>query len=648
MASPTIVASVCRFLSAHPPFSRMESEQVEFVATNVELAYYRNAEILLSPGGGPPEHCFIVKQGVVEGIRPEPGQATGGESDAMRTVLQLTAGEVFPAAALLAARSVITTYRARGDTFCWLLPRARFDELAERSPLFLKFCRSRLSSLLDLSDQALQASYATQGAQRREMDATLASVSRGDPVTSAPSDTLRSVFETMERRSVGSVVVVDPGSPGDAGDAGNPDASGASVRGIFTRQDVIGRVSLPGLSLDTPISEVMTAPVVSLAAEATVADAMLLMAERSIRHVPVTRAGRLVGIVTERDLFVIQRRSMRQIGDDIRKTADARQMPRVAEDIRAWSRSLVAQGVSAAFVARLISRLNDQVTARLLELVGRERGVDSDALCWLAMGSEGREEQSIATEQDNGLILPQSLETPRDEILEFALQVNRSLDACGYPLCKGGVMASNPKWCLDEAQWRALFDDWIARGDPQSLLHSSTFFDFRALAGRVEFAQTLRAHVAAAARANSRFLKQMSDNALRNPPPSSWTAGAIGHLFTPEVAEIDLKMHGAVLFVDGARMLSLAHGVQETGTAERFAALAAAGSIPPPEARSWTDAFQFIQSLRLRVQHGHDDPAEKPNTIDTRQLSALDRRVLKEAFHQAHLLQQRLALDYPG
>jgi CBS domain-containing protein len=339
---------------------------------------------------------------------------------------------------------------------------------------------------------------------------------------------------------------------------------------------------------------------------------------------------------------------MRQIGDAIRRTASVAEMPRVAADIRAWPRSLVAQGVSAAFVTRLISRLNDQLTARLVELIAGERGINLGQVCWLALGSEGREEQTIATDQDNGLIFGPDLETPREALLEFALQVNHALDACGYPLCKGGVMASNPNWCLDQEGWRALFDGWIERGDPQSLLHSSIFFDFRPIAGREELARALRLHVTAAARANSRFLKQMSDNALRNAPPSSWTAGSIGQLFAAQASEVDLKMRGAVPFVDGARLLALAHGVEATGTAERFAALAQAGAIPEHEARSWIDAFQFMQALRLRAQHRSDANADKPNTIDTHDLSALDRRVLKEAFHQAHLLQQRLALDYPG
>lgn len=615
----------------------MSEEDVQFVAAHCELAYYRNAEIILSPGSGVPEHCFIVKQGVVERLRAEAGR-NGASERTMRTDMQLADGEVFPVAALLAERAVVTTYRASGDTFCWVLPRARFDELTERSAAFLQFCRSRLHSLLDLSDKAVQASYATEIAQRREMDTMLASVIQREAVVCAPQDSLRKVFETMERHSVGSVVVVAPGS----------ESAEAQVRGIFTRQDVLGRVVLPGVSLDTPISEVMTAPVASLDATRTVGDAMLMMAEHAIRHIPVTQADRLVGVVTERDLFVMQRRSLRQIGDALRRTASVAEMPRVAADIRAWPRSLVAQGVSAAFVTRLISRLNDQLTVRLVELIARERGVNLGQVCWLALGSEGREEQTIATDQDNGLILGPDLATSRDALLEFALQVNQALDACGFPLCKGGIMASNPKWCLDQNEWRKLFDGWIERGDPQSLLHSSIFFDFRPITGRGELSRALRTHVAAAARANKRFLKQMSDNALRNTPPSSWTAGGIGQLFAAQASEVDLKMHGAVPFVDGARLLALAHGVEATGTAERFAALARAGAIREHEARSWIDAFQFMQALRLRAQQRSDASADKPNTIDTHDLSALDRRVLKEAFHQAHLLQQRLALDYPG
>jgi CBS domain-containing protein len=210
-------------------------------------------------------------------------------------------------------------------------------------------------------------------------------------------------------------------------------------------------------------------------------------------------------------------------------------------------------------------------------------------------------------------------------------------------------MAGNPKWCLSLSQWKELFDGWIERGDPQSLLNANIFFDFRPLAGDPSLAQALRDHVAARAAAVPRFLKQMSDNALRNGPPQSWTAGVFETLFGREAAVVDLKMNGTVPFVDAARLLALAHGVHATGTVQRFEALADAGGVLPREVRNWIDSFQFLQSLRLRAQHiGQPTPDANPNVLDTRTLSALDRRILKEAFREARLVQQRLAMDYPG
>lgn len=634
MASNTLLAGVSQFLKEHPPFSMMADADVEFVARNVEVAYYARGEVLIGPGDGAPAACFIIKQGLVEGLRRRPDRP---EAELEPTV-QRVPGEMLPISALMAQRPVMSTYRAAGDVFCWLLPKARFDELLQRSPVFLDFCKRRMASLLDLSHQALQASYAAGTTHWRSINAPLESMLGRAPVTCAPEESLRAVFERMEHERVGAVIVVR-----------SPAAESDQVVGIFTRKDVLGRVVLPGRSLDEPVSNVMSAPVVTLKASDTVGEAMLVMADRTIRHIPVMRDGRLAGVVAERDLFVLQRRSMNQIGDAISRAASVDDLKLPAADIRHWSRSLVAQGVSAGFITRLISRLNDQLSVRLIELKAAEHGVPLDRLCWLALGSEGREEQTIASDQDNGLIVADEFASSIDALLAFAQAVNQALDACGYPLCKGGIMAGNPKWCLGLSQWKALFDGWIERGDPQSLLNANIFFDFRALAGDSSLAQALRDHVTPRAAAVPRFLKQMSDNALRNGPPQSWTAGVLETLFSREAAVVDLKLNGTVPFVDAARLLALANGIRATGTVERFETLATMGVVPAAEVRGWVDSFQFFQSLRLRAQHmGEPGPEGNPNSLDTRTLSGLDRRILKEAFREARRLQQRLALDYPG
>ena len=613
----------------------MDGEDVEFIARRVEIAYFAHGEELVGPADGPPEHCYIVKQGAVrcEGSVRMPIGNKAGEPDT-----HLGPGDLFPVGALTAQRPVQRVYSASGDVFCWVLPREDFEELTQRCPIFMEFCHRRFGVLLDLSRRAVQASYALEAAQARVIHAPLASVMHAPAVTAGLDEPLRQVFERMERTRVGSVVVTDSEADGPERPVG-----------IFTKEDLLGRVVLPELSLDTPIREVMSAPVETLAGKDTVADAMLLMASRTIRHIPILEGRALVGLVSERNLFELQRRSLRQMSDAIRSASSVDELAAVAADVREWSKNLVAQGVGASFITRLISGLNDKLTTRLIDLEAGTAGLMVARICWIALGSEGREEQTISTDQDNGIVIADGAEVDPELLLRFADSVNRALDVCGFPLCKGDIMARNPQWSLPLAAWKARFDEWIDAGDPQSVLHANIFFDFRALSGNRMLASSLRTHVTARAAANPRFLKQMSDNALQNGPPHSWVAGVLEHLIASDVAEVDLKMTGTVPFVDGARVLALAHGVRATGTAERLRALVELGKARTEEVENWIAAFQFLLGLRLRVQHrGSSAARENPNLLDTRTLSRIDRRVLKESFREARMLQQRLALDYPG
>jgi CBS domain-containing protein len=326
---------------------------------------------------------------------------------------------------------------------------------------------------------------------------------------------------------------------------------------------------------------------------------------------------------------------------------------------------LVAQGVAAGQLTRMISSLNDQLAVRILELVAPKHEIAGVRLCWLGMGSEGRGEQTIATDQDNGLIFAaDNPDTPPDDVrarlLPLAREVNEAMDRCGYPLCKGGVMAMNPRWCASLGEWQSAFANWIDRGDPESLLAANVFFDFRALWGDATLAAALRADIAARAQANARFLKQMSDNALRNRPPLNWRGELQGAEDPSGEESIDLKMSGSVPFVDGARIYALATGVTETNTVDRFVAAGERRGIPEAEIRAWCDAFEYIQMLRLREQHrkaasgegggvgSASSPSPNPNLVPLDDLGDLDRRILKEAMRQVRKLQQRLELDYPG
>jgi CBS domain-containing protein len=375
------------------------------------------------------------------------------------------------------------------------------------------------------------------------------------------------------------------------------------------------------------------------------------MSRHGLRHVPVTDGGRVVGIVSERDLFAMQKLSVKQVGGAIRVAADVPTLAAVAADIRRLARNLLGQGVGARQLTELISHLNDLVVQRLVELTAARHGLDLQRACWLAFGSEGRGEQTIATDQDNGLIFV-SDDPARDRPawLAFAREVNEALDACGYPLCKGQVMASNPQCCLTADEWFARFAHWVDHGSPTDLLNASIYFDFRAIAGRTSLAQPLRERVLAATVRTPRFMKQMAENALRNRVPLNWR-GAIETRDRDGHRWLDLKLNGTMPFVDAARLYALAHGIDAVGTRARFEAAAVPMKVDAQEARTWAEAFEFLQMLRLRVQieradgHGSAD-ADNPNLVDLGQLSDIDRRVLKEVFRVGRTLQQRMELDY--
>jgi CBS domain-containing protein len=628
--SSSMVSHLRAELRAHAPFAQMAAADIDrFIAASTQ-AYFEPGEAVLSPAAGPITALHCIRRGRVSG-RHGSADAQGG--------FEFEAGELFPIGAALAGRAVTATYTAAADTFCLLLPLDAMHALAAASAPFADFLNSRVQQFLDLSRKSLQVAYASQTLAEQSLETPLADLVRRAAFGVAPTTPIEVALRAMHERRIGSVLVIDD--------------DGGRALGILTRHDVLGRITLPALPLSTPIAAVMSHPVATLGLQHTAQDAALLMSRRGIRHVPVTDAdGRVIGIVSERDLFALQRLSLKQVSTAIRAAPDVATLGAVAGDIRRFARNLLGQGVRARQLTELISHLNDVLGERLVTLVAAAHGLDLGRACWLAFGSEGRSEQTIATDQDNGLVFD-SADPARDRPawLAFARAVNEALDACGYPLCKGNVMASNPDCCLTQAEWLARFTHWIDHGAPEDLLAASIYFDFRPLAGDARLVQPMRALVTTQAARNPRFMRQLADNALRNAPALNWHGG-IDTKDEGAQAVIDLKLHGTAIYVDAARLYALAHGVAATGTRARFEAVAGAMGAPPQEAEAWVGGFEVLQMLRLQVQlererrEAVDAPDGNPNLVDVAALNDIDRRVLKESLRVARRLQQRIQLDY--
>ncbi len=626
-AAGAVLAPVIEFLVRHAPFDRMTPAHLETLARRAQLAFYARGETITDPAQGVSERFFIIKQGRVRGeIEP------GGEHDAW----ELHAGECFPIGALLSRRPVRMAQRAVEDTFCFELPRDVFDKLYADSPEFQDFCSRRLASMLDRTLITLQATITARISGEAPPDAALSSLLRRSPVTCPPGTPLRAALAIMHAEHVGSMVVADA--------AGRP-------LGIFTLHDLLARAAQKEFSFDTAIEQVMTSKVTALAPSDTVHAAALVMARESIGHVCVVEKGRLRGVVSERDLFSLQRIGLARLSRIIAKAPDIASLARHARDIHRLIDQMLAQGISVTQLTQIIALLNDHVTRRAIELVLAESGAPDLSFTWLSFGSEGREEQTLKTDQDNGIlfVLPRGRKADglRKTLLPLAQRINTVLDDCGYPLCTGNIMASNPECCLSLDEWKARFSHWIDHGAPEHLLKASIFFDFRTLTGDDAPVAELRQWVGKQAAGNPRFLRQMAENALRNEPPLGLVRDFVLESGGAHDRELDLKLRGITPFVDGARLLALAHGVDATNTHARLRAVARTGELPEAEAEAWCDALSFIQLLRMRNHQRQERHGEAlDNFINPDALNELDRRILKEAFRQARKLQTRVRLDY--
>lgn len=618
MSTPAdaLVTQQLALLRRHAPFDAMAEAPLRQLLAGAEQCYFAPGERICAPEDGEVRALYIVKSGLVSAHQgfaelDRPGQGWQYES-----------GDCFPIAALMKGRAVTSRYQAEDDVFAWRVDAGLVHAVAAQSPELAAHLSARVLQLIQLADRAQARGAQAAALAEQRLEQPLGQLMRTQLLTVSPETPLELALRAMAQRRVGSVLVADRQQ---------------RLLGLLSRDDVLERVTLPQRSLQTPIERVMSPPLHTLTVTHSAQDAALLMSRHTLRQVPVLDAGgRLAGIVSERDLFAHSRMSVQRVGSELRVAASVVELVDTAPRIRELARQLGQQGVAARTLTGLIAHLHDLFTERLVQLHAETLGLDLGQAAWMAFGSEGRGEQTVATDQDNGLVFAgPAAERPRWLALGDA--VCSSLAQAGVPLCKGGVMASQPDCCRSVDEWRQAFSHWLLQGTPQDLLRVSIFFDARAVAGQLALAQPLRE--LARGPAQPRFLRLMAENALLREPPLSWR----GALDADEQGGIDLKLRGSALFVEAARLLALATGCGALGTRERLLQAGELLGVAAPEREGWAAAFDFLQGLRLRQQLAD---ASSGNWVSLGALNDLDRRTLRVSLRVLQRLQERIRLDY--
>lgn len=626
-----IQQATIRHLQQFMPFQKMDREAMRYLVSQISINYFSEGEVILDDKSPlPPTHFYILKQGMVE------SQREAKDSQFYKNAFEFEEGDSFPLGPLLTQRPNVSQFIALNDCFVYQIPAQAFHHLRDISPEFKSYCETRIASLLEESKRIIQTQYAVTQPDQHPLSQRIDDLLSGTPFACDSQTPVHEVLSVLDKQDIGSMVIVD--------DHHIP-------VGIFTLHDVLRRIAMPQAKLDDPIAQHMTPQPVCLSRDAMAYEAAVLMARHGFRHVLITdpSTGRLEGVISEKDLFSAQRVGLRQLSQRIQEAPSIARLREAKDEIKVLTKQMMAQGVAISQLTHIISSLNDAITDRLIQLILPDfPKVQQIPFAWLAMGSEGRIEQMFYTDQDNGIIFadpddPKLLSEQRHALLAFAKAVNYALDALGFPLCKGQIMAMNPQWCLSFSEWCAKFQRWMNTPDPQALLNSSIFFDFRGIAGQLSLSEQLRHWLQARVHKEKSFLRFMAKNALLNKPP----LGFLKDFSTNKNNAIDLKINGAALLVDIARLLALAHQSKATNTEQRFREVVGKTRFTEKQLNGCIETFHFLQLLRMQ-HHFTLDSQRLPlsNEIDPASLNALNTRVLREAFRLIRELQQSIAHQY--
>ena len=611
------LADVENFLAATPPFDLLDPPLLRRAAAATEAFYRRRGTVLLEIGDLN-DALYVVRRGAVEAR-----DADGALVD------RYGEGESFGVLSVLTGKPVRLRITSIEDGLFWYLPRAALEALRAGSPafetFFIRSVEQRLLAATQPRDSSGDALYMTPMGELvcREL------------VVATPVTTIADAAWTMSQQGVSSLLI----------------ARDDAVCGIVTDRDLRNRVLAQGRDPAEPVESIMTRDPLTLDAASPVLEGILAMVGRGIHHLPLTRDGHIVGMVTTRDLLTLQTQHPLYLAAQVQKAdsidalvATCRQVPRLFE-------LMVASGIRAEEVPQVLTTLNDAITRRLIGLAERQLGAAPARYAWLAFGSQARGEQSLWTDQDNGLVYADDAPAGSDEwFAELARIVCDGLDACGYPYCPGRVMAISDEWRQPLTGWLGHFHDWATLPDPDAVLRVSIFFDLRGVHGDPALAARLGAAVGAigSGRGKGAFLAALARQAARYDVPLGFFRQFVLASEGEHRETLELKASGLMPLTDLVRVRALEAGISVPGTRARIARLVEAGRMSPRDGDRLAGAHRLLAGLRVQLHAGQVRRGEPlHNHLDPGALSHAERAALKDAFLVIREAQRGLLLDFP-
>lgn len=604
------ILEIQNFLASHPPFDELPEETVLYVSQHMEIAYYRQDTPIIHFGDDIHD-LYMVRSGVVEIYRRK------GE-----LYNRLDEGDLFGQMGLLTNNKVRFPAKAVEDTLVYCLSAEIFQELYDGFDSFADF--------VEVEDTVRLRQAVSNNTNENDLTTSkVRTLLTRDAPTIERSSTIQNAARLMADEQVSSLLIIDPEI------VDNDEEDTSPVLGIITDRDLCTRVLAESLDPQDEVGSVMSTDVISLDHNAYVYEAMLTMLRYNVHHLPVLKNKQPIGIIETTDIVRYESQNSLLLVSSIFQQQSVEELKSLSEQVGDSFVRLVNEDANAHMVGTAMSVIGRSFKQRIIELAEEELGSAPIPYCFLALGSMGRDEQLVVTDQDNAIILDDSYdEKKHGKYFEaFAKFICDALADCGYSYCTGDIMATNPEWRMTRKEWEACFSDWIDDPNPKALLNASIFFDLDGVYGKLKWAEQLNSFIVRRARRNNRFLACLARNALNRTPPLGFFKDFVMEKDGQHNNSINLKRRGTAPLVDLIRVHALAVGSRSTNSFERLDDIHEAGILPKGRARDLKDALEFISMVRISHQAIDVEQGIEPdNNIEPENLSDFERRNLKDAF----------------
>ncbi|MCL1147622.1 DUF294 nucleotidyltransferase-like domain-containing protein [Shewanella marinintestina] len=593
---------ITHFLQDRVPFDSLDEAALTRCCQALTIGYYSKASshVPLDPDN---PQLYIVRSGAFE-VRDKNGELLD----------RLGEGDYFGFPSLLSGEEASNRVAILEDGLVYHLPPEIFDFFRQQSREFDRFFNRAFAKRLRNQGRFKAKDLTT--------TSRITSLMSKSPLSIDMKASVADASKLMRSARVSSVLVIDNNK----------------LVGILTDRDLRNRVLAENLDGSLPVHQAMTTTPVSIEPNALVFEAMLMMSEHNVHHLPVVDNGVATGVVTSTDILRGQSSQPLLLIGEIERQNDLPSLIQVSKQIPLLLQNLISADARAEEIGRVLTSVTDALTRRLIVLNQQVLGKAPMAFCWLAFGSQGRQDQAACSDQDNGLLLAHEPDDSAKGYFEaLSKAVCKGLDECGYIYCPGDIMAQNPKWRMSLEQWKLVFDKWVNTPEPKALMHASIFFDMRSIYGPQSLFDGLQDTVLSSTKGNDIFLAGLTGNSLTSAPPLGFFRKFVLERDGSEVKGIDLKHKGSALINDIARVYALSAGIKEVNTAKRIRALMEQNIINRKDALNLADAHEFIAHMRLsnqEYQHTHSLPIT--NYLLPHNVSSLIRHQLRDAFKVVH------------